>query len=194
MKHLVVVESERDPDLHIVMDFAEAYRVGLLSVWPKSPIYGEANRIFSDAPSITLNIQGTIISRKELWFWALVGLLLQTFTLVFPAIATYHWKWLRKGIHVSDYAYGCFLAGNIAVIIGLLGCGHIIVGSTTEYTFRPSQEYGHRPAPREYRIQQILRLQIDCVLSSQHFPSFAILNPPGNNLICTSHLNSKNYR
>ena len=67
------------------------------------------------------------------------------------------------------YAYGCFAADTVAVIVGLLGCSHVVEGSITEYTFKFTVEVGKK-------IQQIVRLQMACTVSSQQFKFFAILN------------------
>lgn len=143
--------------------------------------------IILGVPNITVNIRGNILNANELRFWAFFGVLLQSSTLTFPAVATYHWKWLRKGIVVPSFAYGCFLAGSIAVILGIFGCGHIIEGSTTEYTF--STNYFQKS-----QIQRILMLQMKCTLGAQKFPSFAIWNHSKDTLIRTSTLNNRKFR
>ena len=137
----------------------------------------------SEAPNLALSVPATILGPRELWFWTIIGILLQSFTLLFPALATYYkpWKWPRKDVLVPQYAYGCFVAGTVAVIIGLLGCSHVIEGSTTEYTFKPTME-------ADEKIQQIVRLQIACVVGSQQFKSFAILNYPDDMFVRRSHL------
>ena len=169
-----------------VLAVAEAFDNGLLRVKPSAET-NVVKEIVSEASSIALNVQGTIVNPGVLWTWTLIGILLQLFTLGFPAVATYHWKWLRKGVAVPEYAYGCFISGSIAVIVGLLACGHVIEGSTTKHMFWPSPD-------GKARIQRILRLQMDCTVSGQHFPSFAILHHPENMVIRTSRLNNRDYK
>jgi len=145
-------------------------------------------KIASETPNLTLNVAGAIIKPRELWLYALLGILLQSVTLAIPALGTYHWKWLRKGTPIPEYAYGCFVGGSVLIMVGALCCGHVIEGSTTEFTLQPSNK-------GDARIQRILRLQIHCIVSSQHFPSAAILNDPKEEmLIRTSRLNNKNYK
>ena len=144
----------------------------------------------SEAPNLALSVPATILGPKELWFWAIIGILLQSFTLLFPALATYYqpWKWPRKDVLVPGYAYGCFVAGTVAVIVGLIGCSHVIEGSTTEYSFKPT-------VGADEKIQQIVRLQMACTVGSQQFKSFAILNYPDDMIVRRSHLDDyKRYK
>ena len=141
----------------------------------------QIEELASEALNLALNVPATILGPKELWFWAIIGIVLQSFILVFPALAIYYWKWPRKDVLVPGYAYGCFAAGTVAVIVGLLGCSHVIEGSTTEYTFKPTVEAGEK-------IQQIVRLQMPCTVGSQQFKSFAILNYPNDMFVRRSHL------
>ena len=91
-------------------------------------------------------------------------------------------------MHIPGFAYYCFVAGTITIFVGLLGCGYIVEASTTEQTFQPTSE-------GKVRIQRIPRLQMDCTVGSQHFPSAAILNHKDNKLIRTSRLNnSQDYK
>ena len=143
----------------------------------------KAKDVALQAPNITLNVPGTFIKPLHLWAWTLVGVLLQMFMLAFPALATYHWKWQRKGVAVHKYAYALFVSGTIAIMIGLLGCGHVVEGSTTEHTFEPSEG-------AQVKIRSILRLQMECVVGSQQFQSFIILNDLEDMIIRASRLDS----
>ena len=195
MKDLLVVESgiastdTRKPNLE-VLDIAEAYNN---EGSPLDHHWRDHRRAESEikhlkAPCITLNVHGTILGSKEIWFWAIIGIILQLFAIAFPALATYHWKWVRKGVSIPTFAYYCFVPGTITMLVGLLGCGHIVEASTTELTFRPATW------DSKVYIQRIFRLQMDCTVSGHHFPSFAILNDKENKLIRTSRLNNKNYK
>lgn len=130
--------------------------------------------IANTASNLSLNVEGAVIKKQELWFWALAGLIVHLFTLAFPAIATYHFKWTRKGgAKVPVYAYECFLSGSIALMFGLLGCSsYVIHASTTETTFRPKIANGKTP------IEQVLRLQFKSQGDSEDSRSYAILNRP----------------
>ncbi|KAF1983030.1 hypothetical protein K402DRAFT_466280 [Aulographum hederae CBS 113979] len=134
-----------------------------------------------DAPNLTLNVQGTIRTPEELYFWALVGVVLQSSTVAFPAIVQYHWKWLRKGVAIPTFAYGCFVTRTVCIVVGLLICGRIIESCTTEHTIEPTAE-------GNMLIQRIFRLQMACTVGSQRFPSVGIVNPQDNMLIRTSRL------
>ena len=191
MKDIVIVQSEEvdgntlKKELDRVLDLQKAYNDELISVEPAAN-ETEMATISSEAPNIALNVSGTILQPCELWSWTIIGAALQLFTIAFPAVATYHFKWLRKGVVVPRYAYWCFLSGTFALIISLLICGHIIEASTTEYKFSALQN-------RNTKIRRILRLQMDCTVGSQHFPSVAILNESQNTFI-RSRLNQKKFK
>lgn len=154
--------------------------------------FTRADDFASDAPNLTLNVSGVLLNNKTLWYLAfLVALPIQIITLTIPALATYYWKWPRKGVPVAKFAYGCFIAGTIAIFFGLLFCGCVIKNSTTEVVFRPSK------GKNRVQIQQILCLQLDCTVGSQHFPSFVILYNSKDKLFRASRLDKerlKRYR
>ncbi|KAG8533606.1 uncharacterized protein KY384_001346 [Bacidia gigantensis] len=191
MKDLVILRStELSPRerLHSgIIDINEAWKKKLFEVnsQPASKVNDlDVAKIALQAPCIALNVGGTIIDPKELWFWALIGVLLQSLVLIFPALATYDWKLPRKGVPVPKFAYACFVAGTVSVVIGLLGCGHVVEASTTDHTFKPSED-------GKKKIQRILRVQKECTVGGQHFPAFAIVNHSENKLIRTSRLNAR---
>lgn len=79
------------------------------------------------ASNLSFNIQGTVIAKWEVWFWTLGGFVAYLFTLAFPGLATFYWKWTRKGgAKVPVYAYWCFLSGSLALMMGLLICANVV--------------------------------------------------------------------
>lgn len=147
------------------------------------------NRLLNvlENPAITKNIRGAVLDSKELRFWVIVGLILQLFPLVFAAVVTFHWKWLRKGMVIPKFAYGCYATGTLCLTGGLLGCGQVIKISTTDYSVQKNLRGGDM-------VQRVINLQMDCVVASQHFPSYVILyEPKGDALFRASCLNNVNH-
>lgn len=132
------------------------------------PDGSEVTSILKDAaPNLALNVRHATASSKELWFWAIVGIGLQATAIVIPGLATYRWAWLKAGAPVAGYGYPCFLVGTLLVIVGILGCGHVIEGITTEYSFEPAHNSDLQP----------LVLQRSVTVADQHFSSYAIFFP-----------------
>jgi hypothetical protein len=136
----------------------------------------------SQAPNIALNTKGSLSSKTELWFLAIMGILLQTTALAFPALASYLWKFPKDGSDIQGYAYPCFAVGMLAIILGVVLCSHIVESVTWETTFEPDIRA---------TVLQVARLQRACTVSDQSFRSFLILNPPGNKKIQASRLLSQ---
>lgn len=147
----------------------------------------ELINISNGAPNIALNVRNSTASPRELIAFAVVGTLLQLGGLVFPAVTTYYLKWTKGGSAIAGYGYPCFATGTAAVIVGMIFCGRVIEGSTTEHEFGLSG--------RDLRLGgvQIMRLQRACTVSDQHFPSYAIFNSPEDIRIRTSRLNRVDY-
>ena len=166
-----------------------------------------AQDLASDAPSLTLNVEGVLLDGKSLWLLiSFIAIPTQLVILLLPALATYYWKWSRKGIPVAGYAYVCFAAGTISIFIGLLLSGRVIQNSTIDVVFRTRELHQVTEEQRdsqgeetessedddESQIEQILCLQPDCLVGSQHFSPFVILfNHPGAKLFRTSRLDKK---
>jgi hypothetical protein len=140
--------------------------------------------ISNGAPNIALNVRNSTVSQRETLVWAVLGTMLQLSALVFPAVSTYHMGFQKGGVPIAAYGYPCFATGTIAVIIGVIFCGRVIEGSTTEHNFRV----------RESSKAQIMRLQKACTVSDQHFSSYAIFNSPDDLTLRTSRLNDKQFR
>ncbi|KAF2279078.1 uncharacterized protein EI97DRAFT_371595, partial [Westerdykella ornata] len=139
------------------------------------------DQITSQSPNIALNIEGSTSPPLELWCFAAVGILLQSTALIVPALATYYWSWPKGSSSIQGYAYPCFLAGSLAVILGTMLCSHVIEEVTQEITFEPRQDSSEH-------IASIMRLQKSFVGSDQTFPPFLIFNEADNNRIRTSRL------
>lgn len=141
--------------------------------------------ITNGAPNIALNVHNSTASPKELVIWAIISILLQFSALAFPAITTYYLGWKKAGLRVPAYGYPCFAIGTIAIVIGMIFCGRVIEGSTTEHDFElqiPKQSV------------KIMRLQKACTVSDQRFSSYAIFNSSNDTRIRTSRRNEKSYR
>ncbi|KAK5657396.1 hypothetical protein OQA88_2966 [Cercophora sp. LCS_1] len=137
MKILIVTSTESgEKD---ILDLASAFEQGLLT-WngldSHDPHDKKLLRELRDAaPNLALNVKNATAPSWELWFWAGVGVLLQTTALVIPGIAMYVWKWEEAGIAPPPYGYPCFLVGALLVILRVICCGHVIEGVTTEHFF-----------------------------------------------------------
>ncbi|UPK99936.1 hypothetical protein LCI18_010871 [Fusarium solani-melongenae] len=154
-------------------------------IW-SSPLYVDAEQILSQknaSPNLTLNVRGATASTWELWTWALLGAVLQLFSIALAGMATYHWKWTKAEAQVAEYGYPCFCAGTTCLIIAIVVCGHVIEGVTDEVTMSPRDE-GTR----------ILTYQEARTVGDQHFPSCAIFMTGDCRSMKFSRLNKKNYR
>ncbi|KAF2014123.1 hypothetical protein BU24DRAFT_423167 [Aaosphaeria arxii CBS 175.79] len=156
--------------------------------------------ISNGAPNIALNVRHSTATPGELWGLAALGTMLQLGALAFPALTTYHWEWEKGGSAIASYGYPCFAGGTVAVIGGMIFCGRVIEGSTTEHEFQvvelAEEKHSLRTASGGAATTspvQILRLQKACTVSDQHFPSFAIFNSPEDVKIRTSRLNDDSY-
>ena len=175
MRDITVVQVEEESGHRLVTqqfqsvrDIAGAYKDRLLTVDP-TVSEEEIRAISTEAPNLTLNVTGNIINAWELGLWTALGTALQSLVIAFPAVATYYTQWPRKGVPVTGYAYWCFVSGTLAMVTGLLICGRVVEASTIEHKFRTT-------ANRTTTIRRIVRLQMDCNVSSQQFPDYAILN------------------
>ncbi|OJD30013.1 mfs general substrate transporter [Diplodia corticola] len=127
MQHLVVLKDKIgnndrgiDPELRI-LDFQSAFGLGIFS----PPRLAYQRQIFEEQPppNITLNTADSTLSDTELWFWAIVGTILQVTALVVPALVVYLWKWQEAGETIAALlaAISSFvtIAGYIVQFVGL---------------------------------------------------------------------------
>lgn len=141
-------------------------------------------------PNITLNSPGSFISWWEMITWILVSILIQSFAFVFPAVATYHYKWQRKGQDVASFAYPLFASGLLLTTVGILLCGRTIEDATWERIYSPVigdrngrtalkgfQRHMHqmRRPKRAVGVDNIVQMQLGCTVGTQKFPPCAIL-------------------
>ncbi|USP78311.1 uncharacterized protein yc1106_05585 [Curvularia clavata] len=177
-KELIVVKNDR-ASIPRVLGLAQAIESRYMHETDKGGRYlSTPERLASQAPNIALNAEGSLVLKKELWFWAIVGITLQLVAIVFPALATYLWKFSKAGSDVQDYAYPCFVAGTLAIVFGVILCSHVIEGVTDERTYEAKTP----------QVSQVTRLQLACTVSDQSFKPFLIMNPPGDKRIQMSRL------
>ncbi|KAK1830206.1 hypothetical protein QBC39DRAFT_354441 [Podospora conica] len=190
MKTLVIVgnktsRSVLDIATAVKQDFLES--PGLLSSIDTNDTLHELSEA---APNLALNVKNATAKPLELWVCATIGVALQTVAIVFPGLATYHWKLEKAGTPVPAYGYPCFLIGTLLVVMGVAACGHVIEGITTEHYFTAKRKAG---SGYLNVVQKVVWLQRSCTVSDQHFSSFLIENSPDDFDIRTSRLNKKDY-
>jgi len=178
--------AETRPEVTRVFDINTAVTSGILEK-PSSLTLDQIPDVSNGAPNIALNVRNSTASSTELWIWAIIGTVLQISALVFPAVSTYHLGWKKGGSSIAAYGYPCFAIGTVAVVIGMIFCGRVIEGSTTEH------EFALNTVTRTPRRALVMRLQKACTVSDQHFPSFAIFNSSDDVRIRTSRLNNESY-
>ncbi|KAH7309117.1 hypothetical protein B0I35DRAFT_441476 [Stachybotrys elegans] len=139
------------------------------------------------APNIALNVSGSTVSMGILRTWTAIGLLVQMFAMAFPGIATYQQGWDKAGVPVAEYAYPCFLLGTVCLAIGLLLCGHIIEGATTERMFWVTEE-GWKDGLMFFVLQQKKSV------GDLQFPFCIILPAMDDGKFRLSSLNNNDYR
>lgn len=156
--------------------------------WPFIDSEGELKRIANNAPNISLNIKNATVSSGELWSWAVLGLFIQGFAVAFPRIATDYWGW-TKGPG-NDYGYPCFCTGSLCLMIGIISCGHIIEGVTTERSFMVTRgTEGNKQNVGFFSYQQARSF------GEQQFPRCVIsYDQEDGGVLKISSLNAKQYR
>ncbi|KAH9218266.1 hypothetical protein DL95DRAFT_490064 [Leptodontidium sp. 2 PMI_412] len=145
------------------------------------------DRLLSSAPNIILNVDRAVAPRWQLWLFAWIGIFSQLAVLVFGALTTYHWRFEKGGASIALYGYPCTLAGTLTVSVGLLLCSHVIEGSTDECML----QFSDREIIEGRFRYQILRIQRACVVSEQHFSSYALFNSATSDFLRTSRINKQ---
>jgi len=193
MKNLIVTRTSYGKIE--VLDFAMAFHQDLIH--SHDLLKGDANteKLVQDlseaAPNLALNVKNASAPSSELWAWAAVGILLQAAAMGIRGVTTYFWKWDKAGVPVPQYGYPCFIIGTVLVMLGVIACGHVIEGITTEHYFTPGTM---QPGGV---FQSLVRIQRSCTVSGQHFGSFGIYNSDDDLRIRISRLNKpeeQNYR
>ncbi|KAF4439272.1 Serine threonine- phosphatase 6 regulatory ankyrin repeat subunit B [Fusarium acutatum] len=160
LKTLIVTKDGK------VYDIQTAFNHGLLSVscqdYRLTP--EELESLSNAAPNLALNVPKATTAPYELWIWTALGVLLQLFALVFPALATFLWGWEK----------------------GIMLCGHVIEGVTEEFEFEVSKDNAGNDA-------KIFCYQRGRTVGEQHFPSCAIFNSKSSIKISRIGYNTKGY-
>jgi hypothetical protein len=175
-----------------VGDLGDAYRHDWVDSGPDSARgripgstidrYRELTKLAVQAPNIALNVHGIMSSRQEIRTFAAIGIFLQLAALIIPGLSTYHWHWTKDGTEiVASYAYPCFLAGALAITIGVTLCSHVIDATTIEQTFSAK-------TVSKDQTFDVFRVQYPCTVGDQSFPGCVILDPPGKICLRTSRL------
>ncbi|ETS83858.1 hypothetical protein PFICI_05734 [Pestalotiopsis fici W106-1] len=120
-----------------------------------------------DAPNVSLNSHSHT-SRAELRMVAVLGIIFQLGVLIFSGCAVYHptleVRLQKDGNPVARYAFPCNAIGTVLLVVGMLLCAHVVESSTSEKTFRPSNNLK----------AQLVWLQQKKTVNDQVFDSFAI--------------------
>ncbi|PNP61561.1 hypothetical protein FNYG_13711 [Fusarium nygamai] len=171
-----------------VYDIQTAFSHGLLSVscqdYHLTP--EELEGLSNAAPNLALNVPNATTASYELWIWTALGVLLQLFSLVFPALATFLWEWEKGESTIQGYGYPCFSVGSVCLIVGIMMCGHVIEGVTEEIEFQVSKDNAGKGV-------KIFCYQRGRTVGEQHFPSCAIFNSEGVIKISRIGHNTKGY-
>jgi hypothetical protein len=128
--HIAQLLFERCTRSLKVYTLDEARQTGLVAA-PGEPGDGESGERLSFAPNLVLNLvpQPSASERRLI---ATFGVALQCFVLVFSALATYRWSWLKGGSRVTGYAYPLAAVGTIAICCGMIICTHVVEASTSK--------------------------------------------------------------
>jgi hypothetical protein len=159
----------------------DANRVGwMVDKETQSPISGELleRLTLHLVPNLALNA-GRTASESEKWTFAIIALTLQTVAVIIPAVSTYEWHWKKGSKDAQGYAYPCYLAGTLAVCLGVSLCSRAIDLATEELDLIPS---------REGKIGPIFSIQLPCTIGDQDFPATLIMNNDSNQGIRMSGL------
>ncbi|KAJ4308776.1 hypothetical protein N0V84_011892 [Fusarium piperis] len=122
--------------------------------------------------------QQDVGGRGELYVVAACGLVLQAGVLVYSGIAAKYLTFmlLKDGKPVADYAFPCFAAGTLLLVVGMLICAHVVETSTSETRYRPASGMSAR----------VVWLQRSGTVNDQVFESFAIFPNNAQALVTTS--------
>lgn len=138
-------------------------------------ISDHAEEICNGPPSLTLNHCTSNLSARGLWIWVCASVLVQTGSLVLPAMII-----SASGRSIQGYGYSCYVAGTITTCAGLVLCSRIIERSTIEYDMIPDP---HSEVPI-----QILTIQHRSVAGEQHFSPYVTVCPPNKPRVSVSRL------
>ena len=166
------IQEESADTLPDIFDMDTAVQRRILKADPKSasPEVGIQPEVHKH-PNILLNFNSSSSSTgrdTELWMVAVLSVVLQLAVLVFGALATYVWKWTKRGISVGSFAFPITAAGTLSVCVGLTLCSRIVEASTTETYWKINPEI------TKGRRLQIVWLQKARLIHGTNIQSLAI--------------------
>ncbi|KAK4443355.1 hypothetical protein QBC34DRAFT_362061 [Podospora aff. communis PSN243] len=195
MKTMIIARS--DDGTMQALNLGNAFKAGLLTSrgldgrgpdW-KRKLEQLLEELSEAAPNLALNVKNATAPSREVWLWASVGVILQGLAIVIPGFFTHRWGWEKGGLPVPHYGYPCFLVGTLLLILGVVSCGRVVEGITTEHYFHGKKGPQLQGPEGNLSIEHIVRLQHSCTASDQHFSSFAIYNSKDNLEVRVSQLN-----
>lgn len=137
-------------------------------------------RLKKEAPNIFLNLSDRQ-SRQDLFWGALVGVILQLGVLIISGLITYfpsvESKFKKEGKTPARYAYPFMAGGTVVLVFGMLICSHVVEHRTVEDVFQIQSSQGH-----------IFWLQRGGEVGNQQFDSFAMFARGPRHSIRTSRL------
>ena len=149
----------------------------------EQPKYGLARKslkLKKEAPNIFLNLSDRQ-SRQDLFWGALVGVILQLGVLIISGLITYfpsvESKFKKEGKTPVRYAYPFMAGGTVILVFGMLICSHVVEHRTVEDVFQIQLSQGH-----------IFWLQRGGEVGNQQFDSFAMFARGPRHSIRTSRL------
>ena len=125
------------------------------------------------APNISLNV-GKIQRQRQLWLFAILGIVLQFGSLVFIGVTHYYHEINLEGGKNSGYAYPLMASGTLFLVMGMMACSHVVRASSVETTW---------VAERKFRI---IWLQKSATVNNQLFGSYALFADKERNTLTTS--------
>jgi len=137
-------------------------------------------RLAKQPPNLILNVHNALPDDRELWVFAIVGVVLQFVAIAIPVVMTYHWKRLKGTKQIQDYAFPTFLIGTCFLSVGIALCSYVIDATTVEHVFTPTDGY---------EVNDIFRLQFRQEMGDQPFNAYVIVNNPEDKKIRVSRYN-----
>ncbi|RSL49694.1 hypothetical protein CEP54_012305 [Fusarium duplospermum] len=107
---------------------------------------------FAPNPNLSLNIEIKPKPRRVFIVFAVIGIVLQLFVLVYAGLTRYYFKWLRKG-HEEKYAFPLTVVGTILLCLGMGLFAHLISSKTEERVYQRADSSDSTNKPRMYWVQ-----------------------------------------
>ncbi|KAI0411473.1 hypothetical protein F5X98DRAFT_357193 [Xylaria grammica] len=144
--------------------------------WGRRKKYSEPNERADDqkaaarfAPNPNLSINIGIKPLARGWFLAAaaVGLMMQSFVLIWATITRYHYRWLKDS-REDVYAIPLTLIGTVLLSLGMALCAYSIESKTKEQAYQRAQKSAARDQSKMYWVQPGNQ-----IIGDQVFDSFA---------------------